>query len=135
ARIRQVQQRGGQLLVEGKPSFFRAIRYTGTPLHVLRAAGFDSLCLSHDTPPEVLEEANREGWFVIPSAPRHEFAANGVPANLTAFDNSRLKFSNSDVLFWDLGGGLTDEQQRTIFKTVEDVRRGDRKRPIGGDLW
>ena len=135
ARIRQVQQRGGQLLVEGKPYFFRAIRYTGTPLHVLRAAGFDSLWLSHDTPPEVLEEANREGWFVIPSAPRHEFAAGGAPANLTAFDNFRLKFSNSDVLFWDLGGGLTDEQQRTIYKTVEDVRRGDRKRPIGGDLW
>lgn len=135
ARIRQVQQRGGQLLVEGKPYFFRAIRYTGTPLHVLRAAGFDTLWLSHDTGNEVIEEANREGWFVIPSAPRHEFAANGVPANLTAFDNFRLKFSNTDVLFWDLGGSLTDEQQRGIYKTVEDVRRGDRKRPIGGDLW
>jgi hypothetical protein len=134
-RIRQVQQRGGQLLVDGKPHFFRAIRYTGTPLHVLRAAGFDSLWLSHDAAPEVIEEANREGWFVIPSAPRHEFATNGTPANGAAFDQFRLKFSNSDVLFWDLGGGLADEQQRTIYETVKDVRRGDAKRPIGGDLW
>jgi hypothetical protein len=135
ARIRQVQQRGGQLLVEGKPHFFRAIRHTGTPLHVLRAAGFDSLWLSHDTAPEIIEEANREGWFVIPSAPRHEFAANGTPANGAAFDQFRNKFANSDVLFWDLGGGLTFEQQQGIFKTVANVRAGDRKRPIGGDLW
>lgn len=135
ARVRQVQQRGGQLLVENKPYFFRAIRHTGTPLHVLRAAGFDSLWLSHDAAPEVIEEANREGWFVIPSAPRHEFAANGAPANGAAFDQFRTKFANSDVLFWDLGGGLTDEQQRSIYKTVSDVRAGDRKRPIGGDLW
>jgi hypothetical protein len=134
-RTRQVQQRGGQLLVEGKPYFFRAIRYTGTPLHVLRAAGFDSLWLPADTAPEVLDEAAREGWFVIPSAPRHEYAAGGAPGGLAAFDAFRNKFANTDVLFWDLGGGLTDEQQKSIYKTVEDVRRGDRKRPIGGDLW
>ena len=134
-RTRQVQQRGGQLLVEGKPYFFRAIRYTGTPLHVLRAAGFDSLWLPHDAAPELIEEAGREGWFVIPSAPRHEFANAGASNGLAAFDGFRQKFGNSDVLFWDLGGGLTDEQQRGIYKTVEEVRRGDKKRPIGGDLW
>lgn len=133
-RTRQVQQRGGQLLVEGKPYFFRAIRYTGTPLHVLRAAGFDSLWLEHDATPELIEEAGREGWFVIPSAPRHEFA-RASNTGVAAFDGFRQKFGNSDVLFWDLGGGLTDEQQRGIYKTVEEVRRGDKKRPIGGDLW
>ncbi|HEY3788023.1 MAG TPA: hypothetical protein VGL71_04170, partial [Urbifossiella sp.] len=133
-QTRQVQQRGGQLLVEGKPYFFRAIRYTGTPLHVLRSAGFDSLWLPSDTAPEVIDEAAREGWFVIPSAPRHEFASSGEAAT-TSFDAFRQKFGNSDVLFWDLGGGLTDEQQDRVYKTVAEVRRGDRKRPIGGDLW
>ncbi len=132
-RTRQVQQRGGQLLVDSKPYFFRAIRHSGTPLHVLRSAGFDSLWLSADTPPEVIEEAAREGWFLIPAAPKSEtVAANN---GLTAFDSFLRKFGNTDVLFWDLGGGLTDEQHDRVYKTVADVRHIDKKRPIGGDLW
>jgi hypothetical protein len=133
-RTRQVQQRGGQLLVEGKPYFFRAIRHSGTPLHVLRSAGFDSLWLPGDAAPELIDEAAREGWFVIPSAPKYEMVAAGN-AGLSAFDTFLRKFGNSDVLFWDLGGQITEEQQDRIFRTVAEVRRGDKKRPIGGDLW
>src|SRR5262249_32158572 len=33
-RGRQVEQRGGQIFVDGNPFFFRAIRHTGTPLYV-----------------------------------------------------------------------------------------------------
>ena len=134
-RTRQVQQRGGQLLVEGKPYFFRAIRHTGMPLHVLRAAGFNSLWLPHDAAPETIEEAGREGWFVIPSAPSHEFAGAGSAKGLAPFDGFRQKFGNSDVLFWDLGGGLTVEQRDRVAKSVREVRSGDSTRPIGGDLW
>jgi hypothetical protein len=135
ARTRLVQQRGGQLLVDGKPYFFRAIRYTGTPLHVLREAGFDTLWLQNDAAPELIDQAGREGWFVIPSAPKHEFALASAHSDVGPFDLFRQKFANSDVLFWDLGGGLTEETQDRVYKTAADLRRGDKTRPIGGDLW
>ena len=134
-RGRQVEQRGGQLLVDGKPYFFRAIRHTGTPLHVLRAAGFDSLWLPPDAPQALVEEAGRDGWMVIPSAPPLDVAAVAAGPGANLFDAFRRKFSNSDVLFWDLGGGLTDEQEPRVNATAAEVRKGDRKRPLGGDLW
>ena len=140
ARARQVEQRGGQLLVDTKPYFFRAIRHTGTPLHVLRAAGFDSVWLPDDAPNEVLDEAAREGWFVIPAAPA---LASLTPVN-TAPDLTRdrdrfasflRKFNAADVLFWDVGGALTEDQVPRVELTSKVLREGDRRRPLGGDLW
>ncbi len=134
-RGRDVQQRGGQLLVDGEPHFFRAIRHTGTPLHVLRSAGFDAVWLPHDSTAEVIEEASREGWFVIPSAPRVNFAdVNGGPGD-AIFDVFRRKFNNADVLFWDLGGGLTNSQEQIVNWSAAEIKKIDRRRPIGGDLW
>lgn len=132
---RAVEQRGGQLLVGGKPHFFRAIRHTGVPLHVLRRAGFDTLWLPPDAAPETIDEAGREGWLVIPAAPKADItavAANTEEAVLTAF---RRKFAPADVLFWSLGSGLTDEQERRVNFAAAEVRKGDRRRPLGGDLW
>ena len=128
----KVQQNAGALLVDNKQYFFRAIRYTGTPLHVLREAGFNSLWLPSDASPSVIDDAGREGWFVIPSAPRHEFA--GAGATLTAFDAFQQKFANSDVLFWDLGGGLTFEEKPRIASLASEVRKGGPK-PVGADIW
>ncbi len=134
-RGRDVQQRGGQLLVDGKPHFFRAIRHTGTPLHVLRSAGFDAVWLPHDATAELIEEAGRDGWFVIPSAPKLGFAdVNGGPGD-ALFDVFRRKFNNTDVLFWDLGGGLTDSQEQFVNWSAAEIKKIDRRRPIGGDLW
>lgn len=132
---RLVEQRGGQLLVDGKPYFFRAIRHTGTPLHVLRAAGFDTLWMPPDATPDLIQEAGREGWLVIPSAPRGDFTTVGAAPGPGSFDAFRQRFDKSDVLFWDLGGGLTDEQRDRVYQTYAAVRRWDRKRPVGGDLW
>ncbi|MFM8272119.1 MAG: hypothetical protein ACKODX_07250 [Gemmata sp.] len=69
ARGRLAKQEGGQLFVDNKPYFFRAVRHTGAPLHVLRQAGFDTLWVPADVPDEVLAEANRDGMLVVPSAP------------------------------------------------------------------
>src|SRR5262249_40936365 len=66
---RQVEHRDRHILVNGSPYFFRAIRHTGAPLHVLRSAGFEALWLPTDAPTALVEEANREGWLLIPSAP------------------------------------------------------------------
>lgn len=130
-RSRTVIQRNGELRVDSQPFFFRAIRYTGTPLYVLREAGFNALWLPSDAAPAVVEESTREGWFVIPSAPRHEFAGSGTA--LTSLDGFRQKFAASDVLFWDLGGGVTFEEQKRIA-TLASEMRGSQK-PVGADIW
>lgn len=132
---RAVEQRQGQLLVDKKAHFFRAVRYTGTPLHVLRAAGFDALWLPPDAAAETVADAAREGWFVIPSAP----PVGPVPAGLTPdpapFDAFRKKFAGSDVLFWDLGGGLTDGRVREVEFAASQIRTVGRRPVLGGDLW
>ncbi|VTT96393.1 Uncharacterized protein OS=Pirellula staleyi (strain ATCC 27377 / DSM 6068 / ICPB 4128) GN=Psta_1862 PE=4 SV=1 [Gemmataceae bacterium] len=141
-RGRQVEQRGGQIFVDGKPFLFRAIRHTGTPLHVLRQAGFDSLALPADSGVALIEEANREGWLVVPTVPL-------VPARTE--DDGRVsadrdrggdefspvmqKFAGTDVLFWDLGGGRTGEESERVFRTSDLIRRLDPRRPRGADVW
>lgn len=134
-RGRQVEQRGGRLLVDGEPYFFRAIRHTGTPLHVLQAAGFNSLWLPPDASPELIEEAGREGWLVIPSAPTVDVTNVKAAPEEVEFDTFRRKFGGSDVLFWNLGGGLTQEQASRVRMMAGEIRKVDRRRPLGGDLW
>ncbi|HUR55157.1 MAG TPA: hypothetical protein VMZ71_13570 [Gemmataceae bacterium] len=135
---RSVEHRDRQIVVDGKAVFFRAIRHTGTPLHVLRSAGFDALWLPPDATPELIDEANREGWFVIPSAPvATRRAADGpeVQKDADALIGFMRKFSGSDVLFWDLGGGRTAEQVENVAGTAEVIRDRDPRRPRGADLW
>lgn len=133
---RLVEMKGGQLLVDGKPHFFRAVRHTGVPLHVLRAAGFDAVWLPPDAAADTVADANREGWFVIPSAPAGggTSTVSAVPGE-SPFDAVRRKFAGSDILFWDLGGGLTDDREREVHDTAALLRKADRRRPLGGDLW
>jgi hypothetical protein len=140
ARGRLVEQRGGQITVDGKPFFFRAIRHTGTPLHVLRQAGFDTLWLPPDAPGELLEDANREGWLVIPTIPLTPARAEGetrealerISADL---DPVLRKFGSADVLFYDLGGGRTADQYPQVARTAEVIRTHDPRRPRGIDVW
>jgi hypothetical protein len=134
-RLRQVEQRGGQLLVDGKEHFFRAIRHSGTPLHVLRAAGFDAVWLPPESTQALVDEASREGWLVIPSAPPVDEAKVAAGGGDPLFDAFRRKFAAADVLFWDLGGGLTDDQESKVKWSAREVRLTDRRRPLGGDLW
>lgn len=137
SRGRLSMQTGGQLSVNGKPTFFRAIRYTGTPLHVLRQAGFDALWVPADVSQEVLDEANREGWFIVPAAPLAPSVTDRSSVNATTelFTNYFRKFSGSDVLFWDLGGGRVKEQDAALERTKKIIRELDPKRPFGADVW
>jgi len=141
ARGRQVEQRGGQIFVDGKPFFFRAIRHSGTPLHVLRQAGFDSLALSSDASAEVIEDANQQGFVVIPTVPLVPARATEDDGRVNAdrggeeFSPVMQKFANTDVLFWDLGGGRTGEEADRVFRTSDLIRRLDPKRPRGADVW
>jgi hypothetical protein len=137
----KVEQRGGQLRVDGKPRFFKAIRHTGAPLHVLQMAGFDTVWFPPDVSAEVVKEAGYEGWLVIPSTPPADLvnvstSPRGGPFDVF-LDAFRRKFADSSVLFVDLGGGLTDEQAPQVRQAVTQIREkgGDGRRLVGGDLW
>jgi hypothetical protein len=138
AHGRQVEQRGGAMFVDGKPFLFRAIRHSGTPLYVLRQAGFDSLWLPPDVSPELLDEATREGWMVIPSVPLSTAQPNdtaGVNRDADAMAQVIKKFGGIDVLYWDLGRGLKADQAERIFQTCDALRSQDSRRPRGADLF
>jgi hypothetical protein len=141
ARARQVEHRDRQILVDGKPYFFRAIRHTGAPLHVLRAAGFEALWVPADVPEALLAEAAREGWMLIPSAPllADDTAAvasrPGPAAGADRLAGFLRRFGDREVLFWDLGGGRKTEHADAVGLTAEAIRRVDPRRPRGADLW
>ena len=138
AHGRLVEQRGGTIMVDGKRVLFRAIRHSGTPLYVLKQAGFDSLWLPSTAAPALLDEAAREGWMVIPSVPLTTAQANDEAAmNRDADELSQelRKFSGVDVLYWDLGGARTAEQADRVFQINEAIRSQDPRRPRGADLW
>ena len=136
-RGRLTKQEGGKLFVDGNQHFFRAVRHTGAPLHVLRQAGFDTLWVPADVGADVLAEANREGWLVVPSAPV------SLPGSVTdqsagaaaARDMYHRKFADSDVLLWDLGGGRVEEQTVGVERTRDYLRLRDAKRPFSADVW
>jgi len=46
-----VEMDRGQLLVNGKPFFFRGIRHSDTPLQTLRDAGFNTIWVDYTSPP------------------------------------------------------------------------------------
>lgn len=139
SRGRQSVQQGGQLFVDGKPFFFRAVRHTGVPLHVLRQAGFDVLWVPADVPQGALDEANREGWLVVPGAPllpaRGAADAGTERAAGEALTAYQRQFAGSDVLFYDLGGGRTAPQYAALERTKQKLRELDPKRPTGADIW
>ncbi len=138
-RGRLTKQEGGQLFVDDKPYFFRAVRHTGAPLHVLRQAGFDALWVPADVAPDVLEEANREGWLVVPAAPLAPPSTVTDPGATRsaelALDTYFRKFSGADVLFWDMGGGRLAEQADAVERTTKYIRKFDAKRPFSADVW
>ena len=138
-RGRLATQQGGQLFVDGKAFFFRAVRHTGTPLYVLRQAGFDALWVPADVSQDVLDEANREGWLVVPAAPLAPPPTVTDSATIKATRDALLayhrKFSNTDVLFWDLGGGRAAEQWDAVERTKNAIRELDPQRPFGADVW
>jgi hypothetical protein len=136
-RGRLSSQQGGQLFVDNKPFFFRAVRHTGAPLHVLRQAGFDALWVPADVTDDVLAEANREGWLVVPAAPPvpppSVNDAATIKATTDALVKYHRKFAGTDILFWDLGGGRVAEQEDVVERTQRAIHDLDPQRPCGID--
>jgi hypothetical protein len=130
----RVEFKGDRLEVDGKPFFIRGIRHSDTPLSALRDAGFNTVWFDYRTAPAVLDEASRLGMKVVMSLPvtaddRRLTANDGLAAEI-----NRL-LGGDGVLFWDLGGGLVEEQKEQVRRAVQVVRAADAQHPLGIDAW
>jgi hypothetical protein len=126
-----VELKSDGLVVRGQRFFFRAIRWSDTPLDVLKEAEFNTICFDAAVKPEVIREAAAKGFLVVPSVPLGgERSPDALASAITRFT------ANDNVLFWDLGGGgLAREQARSVGQLASFVRSGDPQRPIAVDVW
>ena len=96
---------GSVLLVDGRPMFPRIMQHCGEPLDVLKKLGFNAVWLQRLPAPELLEEADRLGLWLICPPPRPAAAASEPQPGLAEF-GPRVRC----VLAWDLGGDLTEAE-------------------------
>ena len=97
---RSVKLVGSVLLVDGRPMFPRVIQHRGEPLGMLKKLGFNTVWLQRLPTPELLDEADRLGLWLICPPPR---ALGPIAAIGPAFDA---------VLAWDLGSRLDAVRSR-----------------------
>jgi hypothetical protein len=128
---------GSQLLVGGKPFFFRGIRYTDTSqgaLRPLRDAGFNTVFVNYAVDPKLAKEAVDLGFWLVPG-----MNVMAPDARLSTAEDVRRemgRFSESDaVLFWHLGGTLAFEQAPAVARIASFFRTIDPGRPLGADVW
>lgn len=145
-KARAVEFRDGTVKIDGEPFFMLAIRHTDTPLKTLRDANFNTVWFPAETAPETIEEAVRQGFWIVPTVPLPAADADNAPrpdavsadldrdANRVA-DFLRRFLSSDAVLMWDLGGGRTAEDVPRVARTAAAVREVDPRRPRGVDIW
>ncbi len=80
------------LLVDGKPTFIRAIEHRGEPLAELRRLGFNAVWLAGMPTADLLAEARRQGIGLIARHPgRKRRCCRGDPVPALAPDRPRLR--------------------------------------------
>lgn len=136
-RTSTIEMNQDRLLVNKKPFFVRAVRYTGTPLAALRDAGFNTLVVDENVKDSVLEEAMNLSFWIVPELPitHQESPRMQVPAGL---QHEVARYPHNDgVLFWLLGVGMTAEQTDLAGRAAQTIRQADpyQGRPVAGDLW
>jgi hypothetical protein len=142
-RAAEVRITGANLLVSGQRFFVRGIRHTGTPLKVLRDAGFNTVWLDESTPDKVIEDAVNLGFWLVPEVRvPDEMRANDGRVEGTFTSASReltrkvARFLPEEaVLCWDLGRGLTSRESRSVAQVANAFRSADPGRPLAADVW
>lgn len=133
-RAAVVEVNQDHLLVSGKPFFFRGIRHSDTPLKALRDAGFNTVWIDYATDPARIDEALNLGFWLVPS-----LSVTSTDPRLASLGNISQEVSRfvagDAVLFWDLGGGLVDEQKETVSRAARAIHAADPQRPLGADVW
>ena len=83
-----VQIRGNNLMAGGQRFFMRGIRHSGAPLKTLRDAGFNTLWVESGTPEGDVDEAVRQGFWLVPELGRTEAGQGSVPGQLASGANA-----------------------------------------------
>ncbi len=140
-RADEVRLEGGHLKVGNERLFLIGIRHTGTPLLVLRNAGFNTVWLDDSSPSGLIEEAANNGFWIVPMlhAPEVVEQPGGkVRGQLVANEAFRRNVSRfvreQSVLCWDLGGNLPFEKSRAVMNTAQAIHNIDPLRPLAADV-
>jgi hypothetical protein len=134
ARHAVVEVSQDQLLINGKRFFFRGIRHTDTPLKTLRETGLNTIWFEEEASSERIDEASRLGFWLVPSVVGQGNDPRAV--SMDSLNRTMTRFRAGDaVLWWDLGGGRTNEEASLVARTVQAVHGIDTQRPVGGDVW
>jgi hypothetical protein len=138
----EIQLIRDQLLIGGDRFFLMGIRHTGTPLPVLRRAGFNTVWLDESTPSGLIEDAANLGFWIVPTLhlPDLDEPSGGrvkgqLTANNKTFAANVARFRKEDaVLCWDLGGNLPFEQASRLIGTARAFHELDSMRPLAADI-
>ncbi len=137
----EVRLDGGHLKVGNERLFLLGIRHTGTPLQVLRNAGFNTVWLDESAPSGLLETAANLGFWIIPTlnTPQVVEQPGGkvqgqLVANETFTRNVSRFLREQAVLCWDLGGNLPYENSRAVMTTAQLIHNVDPLRPLAADV-
>jgi hypothetical protein len=131
-----VSLEGGHLKVGNDRFFLMGIRHTGTPLKVLRQAGFNTVWLDESTPDGLIEDAASLGFWIVPTIGRREELVRGqLAARGTEVARKASRFLDSGaVLSWDVGANLTQEDAVGISRSARLFHSLDNGRPIAADI-
>jgi hypothetical protein len=140
-RPSEVALKGHRLTVNGDGFFMLAVRHTGTPLKTLRAAGFNTVWLDETTPPALVEDAARLGFWIVPTlSPPQAAVGRGPEGQLTAaaeaFERKRGVFAATDaVLAYELGNGnVSADNFAFVSQAARTFRAADPMRPLAVDV-
>lgn len=126
---RRIEMAGSVLMVDGRPTLPRVIQYQGESLEFLKRLGFNGVWLPEPAGPEILEEAEGVGIWLVCPPPTSSFPAEPVvPGSLLPLIGPRYRH----VLAWDLGQRLSTGDVATTRRRAGQVRAADRQqeRPL-----
>ena len=134
-----VQIRGNNLMAGGQRFFMRGIRHSGAPLKTLRDAGFNTLWVESGTPEGDVDEAVRQGFWLVPELGRTEAGQGSVPGQLASGANAigqRVArfLDRENTLAWSLGDGLDTTSYSGVTSMAKGIRTSDANRPIALDV-
>jgi hypothetical protein len=137
----EVRLEGGHLKIGNERLFMLGIRHTGTPLPVLRHAGFNTVMLDESSPSGLIEQAANQGFWIVPMLHPPQLAeqqGGKVPGQLVSnetFSRNVGRFlREQSVLTWDLGDNLLYESSRGIMATAQEIHNKDPLRPLAADV-
>lgn len=140
-RADEVRLEGGHLKIGNERLFLLGIRHTGTPLRVLRNAGFNTVWLDETTPSGLIDDAANLGFWIVPTLHAPEVVeqpggkVQGQLVANEAFNRNVSRFLREQaVLCWDLGGNLPFEKSRAVMGTAQAIHNVDPLRPLAADV-